>query len=96
MKLRGRLHLFEGYGIELEYMIVDRDTLDVLPVTDRVLEQVAGETVNEVERGPLGWSNELVLHVIELKTNGPVAAAQVVWPSLPAGYGGRSTRCWQP
>lgn len=65
------LHLFEGYGIELEYMIVDRDSLAVSPLTDRVLEQAAGEVRNEIEVGPLCWSNELVLHVIELKTNGP-------------------------
>jgi glutamate---cysteine ligase / carboxylate-amine ligase len=65
------LHLFAGYGIELEYMIVDCDSLDVRPVTDLLLEQVAGTIVNEVEVGPLCWSNELVLHVVELKTNGP-------------------------
>jgi len=66
-------HIFAGYGIELEYMIVGRESLDVLPVADRVLERAAGRMVNEVEYGPIGWSNELVLHVIELKTVGPVA-----------------------
>jgi len=65
------LHLFEGFGVELEYMIVDRDSLDVRPIADRVLEAAAGELTGDVERGPLAWSNELVLHVIELKTNGP-------------------------
>ncbi|MGQ0612242.1 MAG: carboxylate-amine ligase [Planctomycetaceae bacterium] len=65
------LRLFEGFGVELEYMIVDRSTLAVLPVTDRVLAEVAGRIETEVERGPLRWSNELVLHVLELKTNGP-------------------------
>ncbi|MBM9537551.1 carboxylate-amine ligase [Desulfobulbus alkaliphilus] len=65
------LQLFAGYGIELEYMIVDRDSLDIRPVTDLLLEQAAGGIVNEVEVGPLCWSNELVLHVVELKTNGP-------------------------
>ncbi|MCZ7598158.1 MAG: glutamate-cysteine ligase family protein [Gammaproteobacteria bacterium] len=65
------LGLFEGFGIEIEYMIVDAASLDVLPVTDRAIRAVAGEYVNEVERGPLAWSNELALHVIELKTNGP-------------------------
>ncbi|MBE0617754.1 MAG: glutamate--cysteine ligase [Proteobacteria bacterium] len=65
------LHWFQGYGVELEYMVVNRQTLSVLPVTDRILEAVAGEIVNEVEVGPLRWSNELVLHVVELKTNGP-------------------------
>lgn len=68
------LHLFEGFGIELEYMIVDAVTLDVAPLADQVLHAVAGTYESEVECGPLSWSNELVLHVIELKTNGPVAA----------------------
>jgi glutamate---cysteine ligase / carboxylate-amine ligase len=67
------LPLFAGYGIELEYMIVDRDRCNILPVTDQVLKTMAGEYVNEIETGPIAWSNELVLHVIELKTNGPVA-----------------------
>ena len=67
------LPLFAGYGIELEYMIVDRDRCNILPVTDQVLKAVAGAYVNEFEAGPIAWSNELVLHVIELKTNGPVA-----------------------
>ncbi|MGW8313638.1 MAG: carboxylate-amine ligase [Desulfuromonadales bacterium] len=71
---RAPLHLFEGYGIELEYMIVDRDSLAVKPVTDRLLQQMAGKIVNEIEVGPLCWSNELVLHVLELKTNGPAAS----------------------
>lgn len=66
-----QFHLFERYGVELEYMIVDAESLSVRPVTDEVLRQIAGEYVNEVERGDLAWSNELVLHVIELKTNGP-------------------------
>lgn len=68
------LHLFEGFGIELEYMIVNATTLDVLPVSDHILHAVAGEYVTEVERGAIAWSNELVLHVIELKTNGPASS----------------------
>lgn len=65
------LHLFEAYGVELEYMIVDTDKLKVSPIADKVLESVAGTYVNEVDRGIVAWSNELVLHVVELKTNGP-------------------------
>lgn len=68
-----RLHLFEATGVELEYMIVDRETLDVRPIADRVLEAVGGSGEVEVELGPVAWSNELALHVIEIKTNGPVA-----------------------
>jgi len=66
--------LFQAFGIELEYVIVDADTLDVRPVADRLLQAVAGSSVSEVECGDVAWSNELVLHVIELKTNGPAAS----------------------
>ena len=31
------LHLFAGYGVEIEYAIVDRRTLAVMPVADEVL-----------------------------------------------------------
>lgn len=65
-------HLFERYGVELEYMIVDAETLDVKPIADDALKSVAGTYTNEVERGPVTWSNELVLHVIELKSTNPL------------------------
>lgn len=65
------LHLFDAYGVELEYMIVNRRTLDVMPIADELIRAVAGEYVSDVDRGDISWSNELVLHVIELKTNGP-------------------------
>jgi glutamate---cysteine ligase / carboxylate-amine ligase len=66
-----KLPIFSAYGVELEYMIVDRETLAVAPISDRLIFDVAGQYQNEVEFGPIAWSNELVLHVIELKTNGP-------------------------
>lgn len=66
-------HIFEKYGIELEYMIVDQDTLRVLPVTDKIIEKASGLIQNEICRGEVSWSNELVLHVIELKTSEPVS-----------------------
>jgi len=69
----GTLPLFAGYGIELEYIIVDRDQHNVLPVTDQLLKAAAGDYVSDYEEGSIAWSNELVLHVIELKTNGPVS-----------------------
>ncbi len=65
------LHLFEAFGVEIEYMIVDARTLDVRPITDRVLKFIAGEIVSDVEMGEITWSNELTAHVIELKTTGP-------------------------
>ena len=71
MTSRLRLPAFSAFGIELEYMIVDRETLDVLPIADRLLQDFAGHPASSVERGTLGWSNELVSHVIELKNNQP-------------------------
>ena len=65
------LPLFAACGVELEYMIVAREGLDVLPAADRLLRAAAGELVEEFADGPIGWSNELALHLIELKTNGP-------------------------
>lgn len=70
------LHLFEGYGIELEYMIVDAITLDVKPICDSLMKAVAGEVVSEFENGAFAWSNEIVNHVIEIKTNGPTLDIQ--------------------
>ncbi len=67
-------HLFDVTGVELEYMIVDRDTLNVLPACDRLLQQVTGEITSDFENGEIAWSNELVNHVVELKTNGPVTS----------------------
>lgn len=70
------LRLFEGFGVELEHMIVDRATLDVRPISDEVLREGAGTTgvASDVEipETGIGWSNELVLHVLEHKTVAPV------------------------
>ncbi|REJ71707.1 MAG: glutamate--cysteine ligase [Planctomycetota bacterium] len=76
-----RLRLFEAFGIELEYMIVDSESLDVRPVADELLRSVLGVYVADYENGPIAWSNELALHVVELKTNGP-AEALCPLPSL--------------
>lgn len=65
------LGLFAGYGVELEYMIVDARSLSVRPIADQLLKSVAGEVVSDVELGDISWSNELALHVIELKTTEP-------------------------
>jgi glutamate---cysteine ligase / carboxylate-amine ligase len=65
------LHLFDAYGVELEYMLVDRETLAVAPLCDRVLAAEAGTSVFELQRGAIGWSIEMAAHVLELATNGP-------------------------
>ena len=68
-----RLHLFQAYGVELEYMIVDRSTLDVKPIADQLLKAVNGRISSEYNNGRISWSNELVSHVIELKCTDPDA-----------------------
>ncbi len=67
------LKLFDAFGIELELMIVDADTLNVLPICDQLLQAAAGELTGEVEFGPISWSNELALHVLEFKVTQPLA-----------------------
>jgi gamma-glutamyl:cysteine ligase YbdK (ATP-grasp superfamily) len=69
------LHAFEACGLELEYALVRRDSLDVAPIGDRILQQLSGsaEAVSDWEHDGLGWSNELVLHVLELKNVRPTS-----------------------
>lgn len=69
-----KLSLFAGTGVELEYMIVDTRTLDVKPISDELIRVMTGAFQSDVERDAFCWSNELVLHVIELKTNGPASS----------------------
>jgi glutamate---cysteine ligase / carboxylate-amine ligase len=78
---RRPLGLFGGFGVELEYMIVRGRDLSVHPVSDRVLRHFHGSIASEIRRDRLNWSNELVLHVIELKTRGPARRLDVL-PAL--------------
>lgn len=66
------LPAFSAFGIELEYMLVDRRTLDIRPMADRLLEEACHAHKNEL----IDCSNELVLHVVEIKnpSPGPLAA----------------------
>lgn len=61
------LPAFSAFGIELEYMIVERASLAIRPIADRLLRDDQGRVVNELPRGHLARSNELTLHVLELK-----------------------------
>jgi gamma-glutamyl:cysteine ligase YbdK (ATP-grasp superfamily) len=67
-----RLGLFEAYGVEIELMIVDATTLDVKPACDELLAEMAGEPAADLTLGDVTWSNELSLHVLEMKTSAPV------------------------
>lgn len=64
--------LFSAFGIEIEYMIVARDSLSVLPVADKLLAAAAREeNASDADMGPITWSNELVNHVLEMKVSQP-------------------------
>ncbi|WP_428568954.1 MAG: carboxylate-amine ligase [Solidesulfovibrio sp. DCME] len=64
--------LFSAYGVEIEYMIVNRETLAVLPVADKLLAAAAQKNgAADVPMGALTWSNELVNHVLEMKVSQP-------------------------
>ena len=78
------LHAFGGYGIELEYMIVDRHTLSVAPIADSLLHTTAGDPAGDVARGRFGWSNEMVMHLVEIKNPRPEPAIE----PLAAGFQG--------
>ena len=81
------LHAFAGIGIELEHIIVARGSLDPLPIADRLLTAAGGPGATDVARGPYGWSNELALHVIEMKNQAPVASLA----GLVTGFNGEVT-----
>lgn len=71
--MNAALPAFSACGIELEHMIVDRHTLSVLPVADELLCKLGGEDTCETRHGAPAWSNELVLHLLELKNTDPEA-----------------------
>ncbi|SKB33505.1 carboxylate-amine ligase [Salegentibacter holothuriorum] len=64
-------HLFEVFGIELEYMLIDASNFKVNPIVDQLFISKKGEITSDIENGEIEWSNELVAHVVEFKTNGP-------------------------
>lgn len=68
-----KYHLFEVFGIELEYMLVSINSLKVAPIVDKLIIAKTGGITSDVDNGKIEWSNELVAHVVELKTNGPTA-----------------------
>jgi len=70
----GRLHLLEAMGLEIEYALVERCSLKAVQGVDQLLRKISGSRDSEVEVGSLRASNELALHVVELKVPEPVAS----------------------
>lgn len=61
---------FEVTGLELEYPIVDRD-LNVAPLVEEALAALAGHPCSDVDLGRVGFSNEIMDHVLEIKNIAP-------------------------
>jgi hypothetical protein len=59
--------IWEAWGIELEYMVVDQETLGIRPEVPWILESLAGFPCASHSLGAVTLSNELVSHVLELK-----------------------------
>jgi glutamate---cysteine ligase / carboxylate-amine ligase len=81
------LSLFQGYGIEIEYMVVDSSSYAVLPVVDSLLGGItAGDdsaTLSPQQpKAIVEWSNELVAHVAEAKCAQPVPSIAGFLPAL--------------
>ncbi len=74
--------LFDVTGIELEYMVVDRDTLKVSATVDELFQDAVGKVVSDVERGDVEWSNELTAHVVEMKTAKPTPSIAAFEPKF--------------
>ncbi len=64
--------LWDAYGVELEYMLVREKDLAVAPRADELFFALTGSRCREIVYPDLSISNELALHVIELKTTHPV------------------------
>ena len=50
------LHLFQAFGVELEYMIVDRDTLAIKSIADELIKSEFA--LNNLRIDTLAYDNE--------------------------------------
>ena len=62
---------YEVVGLEIEYPIVD-DRLEPVALVAETLREVAGRPTSEAELGVVALSNEIVDHLLELKTAVPL------------------------
>ncbi|MCO5172152.1 MAG: glutamate-cysteine ligase family protein [Planctomycetes bacterium] len=62
---------YEVCGLELEYVLVDRD-LNAVPLAEQCLAALAGRPASDASLGVVGFSNEIFQHVLELKTEVPL------------------------
>ncbi len=65
----------EVLGPEHEFSIVNKD-FKPLPITDRIIKDYCGKTINFIEQPDFTFGKELQLHVMELKANLPFKSPQ--------------------
>ena len=81
------LSLFQGYGIEIEYMVVDSSSHEVRPIVDTLLDALAASNDSatlspQQPHAAVEWSNELVAHVAEAKCAEPEPSIAGFLPPL--------------
>ncbi len=79
------LHAFGGYGIELEYAIVDDVTLDPRPIAEPLLRVLDSGRPKQIDGVDIDWSNEVVSHVVEMKNVAPVPSLESLLKSFRDG-----------
>jgi len=86
------LHAFAGYGIELEYAIVDGATLDPRPLAEPLLRALESGRPKRIDGVEIDWSNELVAHVVEIKNVAPVASFELLTTAFHDGVAATARR----
>lgn len=89
------LRPFAGYGIELEYAIVDATSLDPLPLAPKLLRALGSGHAKPMAGAAIDWSNELVQHVVEMKNVEPAPSLTALGPAFRAGIE-YARRCASP
>jgi len=72
------IHLFEAFGVAVEYAVACADSLDVRPLADELIAEAAGDYAPAVARGPATWSRRIARHVIGIETSSPATEAAPV------------------
>ena len=70
-----KYHLFEVFGIELEYMLINSSTFKVAPIVDTLLIQKAGKLTADIDR--IQYPSEVGF--IQLRNNAPHARSVEKW-----------------
>lgn len=73
--------LFSVMGLEIEYMLVDKETYNVQAKSDLILDAVKDRHFKSLQKD-IEISNELVMHVLEFKNAKPVSPTQTLAPSF--------------